>query len=165
MAKSKNSVERVASDLQIDEHIGMQESGWKMQAVGLGFIFMLVVLGAIGVFGDGIASRRKVTKSEVEVEYQRFYRFEARMELTVKVNSDRGASISFPNAYLKNFEVASIRPEPQTSTFNKAHVQYRFQGKDAMIITFFLIPRTIGSCENTIQVNESTFLLNHFIFP
>ncbi|HYG17456.1 MAG TPA: hypothetical protein VD816_00945 [Ohtaekwangia sp.] len=166
MAKSKKSVERVSTDLQIDEHIAMQENGWKVQAAGLFFIFLLILAAAIGLFGDGIVSSEKQTGDDIEIEHERFYRFEARMPLTIKAHGQEGLlRVSFPNEYLERFQVESILPEPNSNRFESGKVQYQFSGKDRMNITFYLIPRKPGNIQSTIEVNESRFEISHFIFP
>ncbi|WP_276370943.1 hypothetical protein [Chryseolinea sp. H1M3-3] len=166
MSKNKHSVEHIKTQLQIDEHMSMQERGWKVQAVGLYFIFALVLTAAVGLYGDGLISARKITNGHVTVEYQRQYRFQARMEIKVQLqNSTDGAMVSFPTAYLKKFEVASIVPQPNENKFQDDRVHYLFKGSDGMSITFYLIPQHVGNINGSIQVNNKEFDINHFIFP
>jgi hypothetical protein len=166
MTKNKGSVEHISTDLQIDEKIRMQENGWKVQAAGLIFILVLVLSAAIGLFGDGVISKKKLAENSIEIEYQKFYRFEARMELKIKSeNATEGLMISFPNSYLEHFEIESILPEPSSNKFESDKVQYRFAGKDHIDVTFYLIPRKVGNIEGSLQVSENQFQINHFIFP
>jgi hypothetical protein len=166
MAKNKTTVEQVTTDLQMDEQIQMQENGWKFQAIGLLFIIALVLAAALGLFGDGILSQKKQASNDIQIEYERFYRFEARMPVKIKVE-DTGVRlmVSFPNSYLQNFEIESILPEPNNNTFEGDRVQYEFDGKDRMNVTFYLIPRKVGNFQSSIEVNQSHFQINHFIFP
>ncbi|MBD0294127.1 MAG: hypothetical protein ICV84_02845, partial [Flavisolibacter sp.] len=57
MSQQKHTVEEVKTDLEIDEDLDLHEKGWKLQRFGWFFIFALVILAALGVFGDGIASK------------------------------------------------------------------------------------------------------------
>lgn len=166
MAKNKNLVEHVTTDLQIDEQIRMQENGWKLQTIGLLLIFALVLAAIFGLFGDGIASKKTQDNNGIEIEHQRFYRFEARMQLKIE-GEDKGGRlmVSIPNSYLENFKIESILPEPNDNRFEGDNVQYEFDGNDRMNVTFHLIPRTVGNIRSSIEVNERRFQINHFIFP
>jgi hypothetical protein len=167
MKKTHHSVERLKTALQIDEHLRAQEYGWKFQAVGLYLILALVFCGAIGLFGDGIASKSKLEENPITIESERFYRFEARMPLQISVeNNDKaGITVTFPVSYLKNFEIGSILPAPTGNKFGNHHIQYSFEGTGPAHLTFFLIPRKVGPVEGSIEVNGIHFPLNHFIFP
>ena len=166
MAKSKRQVERIHTDLEIDEHLPMQETAWKIQLAGIVFIFALVFTAAIGLYGDGITSNKKLAENNIVVEYERFYRFESRMDLKVAVASAANdLVVSFPAEYLKNFQVESIVPEPYGNAFKNHQVEYTFKGKDSMFITFYFVPQKAGSIKGHIRVNENEFDINHFIFP
>lgn len=166
MSKDK-SIERVNTDLEIDEHLPMQERGWKMQTIGMYFILAIVLTASIGLFGDGPMSKR-INENIATVEYERFYRFQSRMELKVQIdntNDPKGLAVKFPSKYLEHFQVDSVLPEPEKTTFNGDHIQYQFNGKGNIMITFYLIPQRIGRIDGSIEINNNRFVLNHFIFP
>jgi hypothetical protein len=166
MAQHKDSVEHVSTDLQIEEHIQLQERGWQIQAAGLLFILALVIAAAIGLFGDGVISKRRSDENNASIEYQRFHRFESRMALDVDItDAKNGATISFPNEYLKSIEIESILPAPKNNISNEDRVLYNFEGHGRMHISFHLIPRTPGNIHGQINVNDHNFPLQHFIFP
>ena len=166
MTNSKRQVERIRTDLEIDEHLPMQETGWKIQLAGLIFIFTLVFTAAIGLYGDGLASTKKLVNNNVVIEYQRFYRFESSMDIKVNVGSAvNDVVVSFPAEYLKNLHVESIVPEPDGNAFKNHRVEYTFKGKDSMFITFYFVPQKAGTLKGYVQVNETRFDINHFIFP
>jgi hypothetical protein len=164
---NKESIERVNTSLEIDEQINLHKKGWKAQAVGLAFMYILVLLAAVGLFGDGLLSKNKLTEQNITIESQRFYRYEARMELKIDVpdtDSDRTV-ISLPSHYLKDFEIESIVPEPESNSISNDKVNYVFKGSGNLNVTFYLVPQKVGKLEGTLGVNEHAFLLNHFIFP
>ena len=167
MQKTSQDIEMVRTDLQIDEQLDAHRRGWVAQRYGLVFIFSLILLAAIGIFGDGITSSSRESTNSVTVESERFYRFEARMELKIAAsNSAEGeVTVAFPNAYLQQFRIESIQPEPKESRNVNGEVRYIFEGSGDMDITFFLIPQKVGDISGTVAVNENTFSLNHFIYP
>jgi hypothetical protein len=162
----QDKIERTTSDLKIEEHLRLHERGWIAQKVGLTFLTLLVFCCAVGFFGDGIASKRKLHVNEVEIEFQRFYRFEAPMDIKVEMSNNRvGNTISFPSGYLKNFKIESIVPEPSENKFNGDQVEYYFDGNGRILVTFQLIPKTIGNIAATIYVNQKPVTISHFIYP
>lgn len=166
---SKNdSVERVKTGLEVDEHLPMQERAWKWQAIGLYFILAMVLTAAAGLYGDGPISKKSVGESMATVEYQRFYRFQSRMELKVKLtktNNANNVTVTFPVEYLQHFKVDSVLPEPEKNMVNGGELQYYFNGTGNFDIIFNLIPQSIGAIDGSLEVNKSRFELNHFIFP
>jgi hypothetical protein len=165
---SKNdSVERVKTSLEIDEHLPIQERGWKWQAIGLYFIFALVLTAAAGLYGDGPLSKKRESETFATVEYQRFNRFQSRMELKVELNSPGkpdDLTVTFPANYLKHFQVDSILPEPEKTIVNGDQLQYVFNGTGNITITFYLIPQSVGGINGSIEINNNRLDFNHFIF-
>lgn len=159
-------IEPVKSTLEIDEHLRLHKTGWKLQTIGIYFIYLFVLTAALGLFGDGLLSKTTSQVANVEVEFEKFYRFEAIMELKYKINEvDGGAFISLPASYANSFEIQSVLPEPKRSRFESGNIRYFFEGQDQMDITFYLIPRKMGSIQGMIKVNDSHFEINHFIYP
>lgn len=167
MENTDESMEVVNHDLPLDEQLDAHRKGWKAQQWGLGFLYAVVVMAAVGMFGDGLASKAKDSTGDIHIESERFYRHEARMELKVTITNATTdiLAITFPNSYLQHFRVESIQPEPAENNLTDGHVSYRFQGKGSARITFHLIPQKVGTIEGTIEVNEKHFSLKHFIYP
>ena len=51
-------LEKIKTDLQINEHLDAHQTGFIVQRIGLAFIIAFVVVAAIGLFGDGIISKK-----------------------------------------------------------------------------------------------------------
>jgi hypothetical protein len=165
MKKNKSDVEEVKFDLDMNEHLAMQEKGWKVQTIGILCMFAFILSAAFGLYGDGIASKRNLQKNQVNIEYDRFFRFEAKMDFKIKATSVENTTISFPARYLSYFEISSIVPEPAESRFSAGRIEYVFHGRDAAEIVFYLTPQEFGQVEGSVKVNEIVFPVNHFIFP
>lgn len=167
MKKNGDDVEMVRTGLQIDEQLDAHRRGWVVQRYGLLFILVLVASAAIGIFGDGLTSSVRESANSVTVESERFYRFEARMEVKITASDTGGGelTVAFPGAYLKHFRIESIQPEPKENVNMNGAVQYTFEGTGAAEIIFFLIPQKAGSIRGSVTVNEHRFDLRHFIYP
>ena len=162
-----HDIEVVKTDLQIEEELDAHRKGWTAQKVGLALLYALILAAAAGLFGDGIASNKKQSADQVTVESQRFYRFQAPMELKITAGNTSGddVTVSFPNEYLKHFEVKGIVPEPGENRFADNRVEYTFDATGDADITFFLIPQSRGNISGSMDVNDQQFQLDHFIFP
>ena len=127
MAQQNHEIEEVKTTLQLDEHLDLHKKGWVAQVIGLTFIFLLVTAAALGLFGDGLLSTVKNESAGSRIEYDRFFRFEARMEILVEVtNTNSGATVSIDNDYLRDIRVESIVPEPLGNKINNGRVEYTF---------------------------------------
>ena len=65
-------------DLQIDEDMEFQRRSWIVQRIGWAIFALVILLAALGLFGDGILSDTKAGQEEgaLWLEYPRFERFE-----------------------------------------------------------------------------------------
>jgi hypothetical protein len=167
MAAQKHTVEVIKTDLEIEEHLELHERGWRTQRVGWFIILALVVLAGLGIFGQGIASKRTVTREGTKVEYERFFRHEAPMKLRVELSNTAGNQpvISFPGQYLKYFKIESIVPESKEVKIEGGQVHYLFDATPPLQVVFYLIPQQIGNIEGTLQTNNHSIPLTHFIYP
>ena len=167
MGKRKHTIEVVKTDLEINEELELHEKGWKFQRIGWIFIFLLVALGAFGFFGDGLASKTTKNSTQANIQYDRFYRREARMEMKVDLTktTNTPVDIAFPNNYIKHFRLESILPEPANIKVENNQVHYFFDGEGSMNIIFYLIPQKAGNITGFIHINENQFPINHFIYP
>ena len=165
MKQKDSEVEQVKADLDIEEHLSMQEKGWRIQLFGLCGIFGLMLTAAIGLYGDGFVSKKTIDQNEIKVEYQRFFRFEAKMEIRINATSTKEIQVSFPPTYLNSFEITSIVPAQKTNYVKDGRIEYVFPGGDPAEIVFHLIPKDFGRIEGPMFVNDNQFFITHFIFP
>lgn len=163
----EGSIEKTKTDLEIEENLDLHETGWKVQRFGWAFIFLLVTLAALGMFGDGIISDTNHSAASYKLNYDRFHRHEARVELKIDVhnNSSQLLDISMDNRYLKHFDVKSIVPEPATVKVENDRVHYIFEAAGRSDITFYLSPQMTGNIEGTMTINGDPAPIKHFIFP
>ena len=160
-------MEVVKTDLQIQDELDAHRRGWAAQRVGLFFIYAMVVAAAAGLFGDGIASTKRIARDGVMVESEKFYRFEARMKVMVRgtgANAE-ATTVSISESYLQKVRIETIQPEPDKTTYADGKVTYTFPGTGNFAITFYLIPQVSGSIQGELSVNERSFHLKHFIYP
>jgi hypothetical protein len=162
----KSDFENITPQLEINEHAESHKQGFKIQRIGMFAIIAFVLLAALGLFGDGVLSKRSASSKSAMIEYQRFYRFEARMEIKIELLAFGNSNVvSFPKEYLKEFQIESITPSAESTNFKGSRSEFVFNGPGNGIITFYLVPRKVGNVEGEILVNGESFTLSHFIYP
>jgi hypothetical protein len=163
---SNQDLEQIKHSLPIEEDIPLHKKGWLVQRIGWLLMFLFVIFAAAGLFGDGVLSQQQISSQQTSVEFEKFYRFEARMGLKLNFQSVNEQSvISFPAHYLKDMKIEAIVPEPKENNFSSGFVHYTFNGSDRMNVTFYLIPQTFGFIKGTMFINNKNFKLSHFIYP
>lgn len=164
MAGSKHTIEIIEQDLLEDEQVNLLEKGWIIQKVGWALIIATMIAGALGLFGEGIVSEKKITSGATTIEFERFFRHEAEMKVVIE-SKDHIASIALPQEYLKNFRIVRFVPESDNNVTLNGNVQFNFLPGDNHTVTFYLIPKEFGSIGGTMKVNGNNFSLNHYIYP
>lgn len=166
MPKNQHDIEEIKTTLEIDEHLELQRKGWKLQRLGWIIIITISILAALGLFGDGFFSQKKLMQGSALLSYDRFHRHEARMPLAVELaNSNGNATVTFASDYLKCFKIDGIVPEPKEVKTAGGQVHYVFDASGKTNIMFHLVPQQTGSINGFVKVNDKQFNITHFIFP
>jgi hypothetical protein len=167
MAGQKHMVEVIKPQMEIDESLDLQERGWVIQRIGWVLLYAFLIIAALGLFGEGVLSKKSINESAASIEYEKFFRYEGRMEIKVDVSRSTGNQtiVAFPNNYLKHFQIVSILPEPKENRVQGNKVNYIFEGTAPMNIVFYLVPKQVGQISGELTVNNDTFNLSHFIYP
>src|SRR5687768_12216161 len=124
----EKSLEKVNTKLEIEEHLDAHRQGFVVQRAGLIFILAMVLAAALGVFGDGWLSKGSASLPFGSVEFEKFYRHEGNMNLTVSIakNDQDNITVSFPSSYLKSVEIKTITPDASSIVLRGDMVDYTF---------------------------------------
>ena len=160
-----SQLEKVNSSLPLDESLHLQNKARVIQQIGIIFIFLLILLAALGFFGEGVLSSKKLAAHGSTVMYEKFGRHGGESKLEFKLAADTITQISIPAAYFEFFKIETIIPQPDKNNATGDRFVYMFNGGDTKKITFFLSPEKIGSIEALITANKTDFKLSHFIYP
>lgn len=163
--QKRQSVEVVEPCLEIDEDLDLQERGWILQRVGWVFILSVMLAGGLGLFGEGILSKRTATSGNTKVEFEHFFRYDVEMKVLVQ-SSDHIASISFPQQYLKNLSIVRFVPQPVNNNTLNNTIRFNFLPADNHMVSIYLTPTDYGKISGTMIVNGTNNIkLDHFIYP
>ncbi len=161
-----NRIEQISHSLDLDEQIGMHRTGWITQIFGKILILAFMVLGLLGLFGEGWLSKKQVQAGGAQVRYERFLRHDADTKMHIALAGVTGFSaVSFPLNYIRDLEVHTVIPQPERSFIKDGQVWYVFEAEQNLQATFYIRPKTRGNVHGSVWVNEAQIPLHHFIYP
>lgn len=100
--------------LDVHEDVAFERRQWRVQRVSWIVIALLLLLGLLGVFGNGPLSDAVAADGALHVSYERFVHAQAPTTLHIRVSAP-GASpvrLAIDHRYLDALSVEHIRPEP-----------------------------------------------------
>ncbi len=157
------------AEITIDEHLNAQKTGFKLQTAGLIAILAIVLLAALGFFGDGVLSSRTIQTNQLSVAYQGFYRYDARtsVDLLINESDDSMLTVSIPAKYLAEFRLESVVPRPNETKSRNGMVHFVFSATSGSRVVFYISPEkeAIGLSESLWHVNGKPVRIKQFIFP
>jgi hypothetical protein len=131
---------------------------------------MAVAAGA-GLFGNGPLSGRQTSAGDrLAVQYSRFARAHAPLDLTVEWSPGReDAELWVDRSYLDSFAVEEIVPPPVAVSIDASNIHYTFRVRDPTAhvrARFRLKPEHGGRISGRIGSNEELEVeVRHFVFP
>lgn len=128
-------------------------------------MFAFLIAAILGLFGEGPLSRKTIKAGTINVEYERFCRYEHGMEIRLQSAGENISTVSIPQTYLKSFRLATIVPEPAKQVATAGSVHYQFEGTQNHIISFYLNPVDRKTVEGMFQVNNHPFTIKQTIYP
>jgi hypothetical protein len=123
--------------------------------VGAGII--LLILGALGLFGDGPLSDASDASAALRVQYERFIRRDRPMELRIDARPAAGdeARIAVSSDYLHALRIDSILPTPEHVEETGQDVLLVFglaRGSESVRITLDATPLQMGRLHAHVRV-------------
>ena len=164
----KGKIERINTPLQLDEDIDLHVTGWVIQRIGWGAMFVFLCLAALGLFGDGFLSNKTVAVDGATVSYERFLRRENDAVIEIMAAAANGnIELTLGPDFNRTYEIESVFPEPAERFIRNNSTVFVFPATGQGQITFFLNIRkeTVGRVRTSLRVNRSDFTLSHYVFP
>jgi len=166
---------RRTHELEIDQDLAFAQRSWRMQRAGWLGMMAVLVLALAGVFGSGPLSRQEVSlPGLLQVEYQRFARYEAPQTLTVRLEpaATRAAEVRLwvDRRYLDESRVETITPPPsrvEAATDRLVYVFPMSRPGELATITFDLQSRQIGPISGRVGLEgtEAVAPFRQLVYP
>jgi len=165
MRAKKQKVEAIKPGLEIDEELKLHEKGWAIQRVGQIIVVLVIIAGALGMFGERLFSSTTPHSGTVHVEYERFFRYQTEMKILVK-SGEHISTTSFPQLYLEKFKLIRFMPEPESNNTSGKDIIYHFLPGQNHIVSIYLETQSYGNISGLMTINgKDPFQLQHFIYP
>ncbi len=154
------------TSLQLEDEIELHKKAWIVQRVGWVLLFLTVIAASVGLFGNGILSKRTMTKSGTEIRFERFARLESPFVLRIETSAVGPlTTVALPQAYLTEMKIRQVQPQPASEEVKKGMTVFSFSVDDGAVINFFLEPQTIGTLQGQFLVNNTSFDVSQYIYP
>lgn len=161
-------------NVEIDQDLEFQRRMWRAERIGWAVMAILLLCAALGMFGHGALSRTMALKGDLlTVEYQRFGRYQAPMEMRVYLSAGSSQDLFFQldRVFLMNVQITSIFPKPVTEQPIYDGVQFLFsptrvKGEGSLVVTISYQPKQMGLLKAAVRGEETTSLsVTQFIYP
>lgn len=163
-------------DMPVPQNLGFHRKDWAAQRVAWALMLAVVIIAALGFFGDGGLARRTVgeTGDPIQVEFVRFGRLDSPTRLRVHLSPQRTTgdahtiSLWFSDTVIRNYRIASITPEPERTRVDGDRTVFELAvGNDAQAtVDFHLRPTQIGDVSGQIGVTGGDALqFRQFVYP
>jgi hypothetical protein len=151
-----------AGDLEIDQDLTFQRRAWMVQRVGWVVMALLIAAALAGVLGSGPLSRQTArAPGALEVEYQRFGRYQDAETLTVRLEPAVTAvplvRLSVNREFLDHSAIERVVPAPERVEAAERRVVYSFRVAgpgQPFPVTFNARPQRIGPVAVTLRVES-----------
>jgi hypothetical protein len=160
-------------ELEIDQDLQFQRRMWRTERVGWGAMAILLICAVMGLFGNGPLSRMTAQTGELlTVEYQRFGRYQAPMEMRLYLagfTKDHSLFFQLDHTFLSHVQITRITPQPalEEPTPDGIGFIYPVRVQDgSILVTISYQPEQIGMLKATLMADETSPLsIRQFIYP
>jgi hypothetical protein len=160
--------------IQVEEDLQFLKREWRFQRIGWVGMALVLLAGVLGAFGRGALSHARAGDSRIfGAEYSRVIRHGATDELTIFVGpglqADSAIHIAISRAYLAEFAIEDVQPEPTTQHQSGDYTVYEFLRADPRMplrVNIQMRPNNYGAVSARLQlVGSNTLEVRQFIMP
>lgn len=155
-----------AETLKLPADMRLTERSWKVQRLGWSLLVIYIVMAAIGLFGTGVLSNKRVQSADYSIKYERFGRYEMPQEFRILAPAVNGqVEISVPQEFTGHYGIASITPEPQSQSIRGGQIVLQFPADSTSLLVMQVEAEKPGLHSTTLAVNGKPFTISQFIYP
>lgn len=158
-SESKRKVE------SIEERYSFARKELRLQKVLVVVLFCFILVGLLGLFGDGYFSERTISAENYEIEYQQFVREETPTELTIHLKKvSENISVSFNDDYVRQVRIEQVLPEPENMWIEDNRLFYSFGSSSEGSVIFYLNPERSGAKTLSLSVQDELHQLTQYVY-
>lgn len=149
---------RRVSTLELHGDLAFQRREWQAQRVGQALLALVVALGVVGVFGEGLlAPVRAISPDGVlSVTYDRFARRGARTRLRIDLAAPAEGphSVRISRGYIEAVEVRQITPAPGEVALTPEGTELVFELEGAGAVELDIWPSRAGRLDCDLVLDD-----------
>jgi hypothetical protein len=139
--------------VEIDENLTHERRSWLFERAGWVTLAVLLLLALAGLFGKGLLSYTSASTHDksLQVEYERFVRFQAPITLRIHLQPEGLSSpkgkVWLSREYLDAIRIEQIEPEPESQETVEDGVLYTFPAQDpnnSVAVTLDAVVEKVG---------------------
>jgi hypothetical protein len=148
-----------------------QRREWIVQRIGWAVLALLLLAGALGVFGKGPLADQSLSNATARLDYERFVRRDADTRWTLTLHrtvAGSTAQIAIDATLASNFEIVSIHPTPSSTALSAGRWVYSFDVRESgeVPVIFIVQPEKVGRHGGTITVGDAApFTISQLAYP
>lgn len=155
----KDNVAQAENDLAVGEDLEFQRRWWRFEHVVWWIFLIIIILDLAGIFGRGPLAKAhdRTADSAMNLQYERFERFETPSILTIHFGSnavrDGVIQLWVSDSVVKSLGNQRIIPQPQSSVLADQGILYTFPaGNNPNSVEFALEPTKPGIEDFTLRL-------------
>lgn len=155
----------------LNEPLPFQRREWLVQRIGWVAMALVIIAGALGLFGDGPLARREAANAALRIEYDALLHRNAQttwLLTPLAAPHDGRYRLTLDADWARHFRIDDIEPRPQATEVSVGRWVYEFraQGGRATPILFHVEPRQLGRFEGSVQLEGTAPLaITQFVYP
>lgn len=149
----------------LENQLEVEKAEWPFLRIGWVLMGVLVLMGALGLFGGGVLSYAEVGDNAVRIKYDKFLRYSLNSEIVInaaRLSSD--SSLSINSSYVDKIKIEEILPQPQSVIHEGEKLRIKFNSIRGNNVILYIKPMRRGSQTLELDVNGLSFKMNQFIF-
>ncbi len=156
--------------LDIDQSVASQKREWIFQRIGWLALFLFLAAAVLGLLGGlGPLANARTSSGTLAVEYSRFERFGApvEMQVTVGPTGDDRLRLRVDRRLTETYTVQQVHPQPDSVRVTNGAYVYTFSAlpDESSRITFNLQPDKLGKNRLQLATGTGSVTINPFTLP
>lgn len=164
--------EEVSRVRPVNEDMAMQRRVWSFERWSWGVLVVLLVLAALGLFGDGPFSQRTLQSSDgaLQIDYQRFSRSGSVTEMRIQVRGPHHAhaTLLLEGQFFETATIENFQPQPVRAMSEGRGLLYQLatDGEGVARLTMLVRNDQVGGHRGEARVGRtSTVSFEQFVYP
>ena len=155
----------------LNEPLPFQRRDWIVQRIGWVLMALVIMAGALGLFGNGPLARRETSSAALRFEYEWLLHQHAQTTWLLTPHApprDGRYRLALDADWAQHFRIEDIEPRPQVAELSGGRWVYEFraEGGRAAPIQFHVEPRESGLFEGSVQLDDAPPLaVTQFVYP